>query len=612
MTPLFTPTTTALVLGIAAALAIVRLIVRHLRAEPTQRSHGARIAALLIAQPVCAALLYFALWPPSVPGRAGTLAIATAGAQRTQVAAGETVVAMPEAPAWSDVERAPDLATTLRRHAGTQRVRVIGTGLDARDRDAASGLAIEFASAQLPAGLLELHPPGRVAGGDEFNVSGRVGGMEGGAVELLDPARRRVDRATLARDGGFTLSATARGDGSAMFRIRVLDTRQRVVDEIDVPVQVETPVPARVLLLSGAPNPEVKYLRRWLEDSGLPSQTQITVGGGVQLGDAPLAINAETLARFDAAIVDERAWSSLGDAQRGALDAAVRDGLGLLIRVTGVLSANERARLRALGFVVDGGRDSATVKLDGAARDDAAERARLGPGTQDAPRSYEEPPAEVAELTRRDAKLASSDGVPLLRDADGATLAMWRAHGRGRIGVWLLTDTYRLVLGGRDDRHSQLWSDAVATLARARPHAAFDIDTNAWEGQRMALCGVGDGAAVIAPDGGTHALLRDPAARGCTAFWPRSAGWHRVRSGEHEQAFFVRAKDAAPGLRAQEMREATLHLAAASSNAADDQAQAQAPHHPGARWPWWLGWLVASAALWWFERSRVGRRLSAA
>jgi len=612
MMPLFTPTTTAVVLGVAAALAIVRLVVRHLRADPAQRSNGARIAALLIAQPVCAALLYFALWPPTVPGRAGTLAVVTAGAQRTQVGAGDTLVAMPEAPSWSEVERAPDLATALRRHPGTQRVRVVGAGLDARDLDAAAGLAVEFAPTALPGGLLELHPPQRVAAGGEFKVAGRVGGLEGGAVELLDPARRRIDRATLAGDGRFMLSATARGEGGAMFRLRVLDARQRVVEEIDVPVQIETPAPPRVLLLSGAPNPEVKYLRRWLEDSGLPSQTQVAVGGGVQLGDASVSINAETLSRFDVAIVDERAWSSLGDAQRGALDAAVRDGLGLLVRATGALSANERTRLRALGFLVDGGRDSTTVKLEQSTLDDAAERARQGPGTQDAPRSHEEPPAEIPELTRRDGKLASADGVALLRDAEGATLAMWRAQGRGRVGVWLLTDSYRLVLGGRGDRHSQLWSDAVATLARARPHAAFDIPANAWEGQRMSLCGVGDGASVIAPDGGAHALLRDPAARGCAAFWPRSGGWHRLRSGDREQAFFVRARGVAAGLHAQETHDATLRAAASSSNAASDQMKTRGAHHPGARWPWWLGWLCASAALWWFERSRVGRRLSAA
>jgi len=612
MTPWFTPTTTAWVLALAVAIAIVRLVVRHVRAEPAQRSHGARIAALLVAQPACAALLYFALWPPTLPGRAGTLVVATAGAQRTQVAAGDALVALPEAPAWSDVERAPDFATALRRHPGTQRVRVIGEGLDPRDVDAASGIAVEYAAPLLPRGLVELHVPERVAVGDEFSVAGRVAELEGGVVELLDPARRRIDRAVPARDGRFALSATARGEGSAMFRIRLLDARQRAVEEIDVPVQVQSQAAPRVLLIAGAPSPETKYLRRWLEDAGLPTQAQMAVGGGVQLGDAPVAINAGTLARHDIAIIDDRAWSALGEAQRNALDAAVRDGLGLLVRVTGAPSGNERARLRTLGFTIDGGRDSTTAKLAHDARDDAAERARLGPGTQDAPRSHEDPPPETPELTRRAAKLAASDGVPLLRDADGTTLAMWRAHGRGRIGVWLLTDSFRLVLGGRGDRHAQLWSDAVATLARARSQASFDIDTTAWEGQRMSLCGVPADASVIAPDGASHPLLRDPAANNGAAFWPRAAGWHRLHSGDREQAFFVRARDATPAMRAQATRDATLRLAAASPLASSNRPQSLGPQQSGARWPWWLAWLAASAALWWFERSRVGRRVSAA
>jgi hypothetical protein len=29
---------------------------------------------------------------------------------------------------------------------------------------------------------------------------------------------------------------------------------------------------------------------------------------------------------------------------------------------------------------------------------------------------------------------------------------------------------------------------------------------------------------------------------------------------------------------------------------------------PGPRWPWLLAWLLLSAALWWLERSRAGRR----
>ena len=614
MTNLFSPTTTALLLALAAVLGMARLLLHHLRAEPTQRSHAWRIVTLLIAQPLCAALLHFALWPPTVPGQAGTLVVATAGTDRADAGAGETLVALPEAPAWSDADRAPDLATALRRHPGTQRIRVIGAGLEARDRDAASGLSIEFAPSALPRGLVEVDAPQRIAVGDEFHIAGRAAQLAGGLAELIDPARRPVDRVAITDDGRFRLTGTARGAGGVTFRIRLRDARKRVVEEADVPLLVDAMTPPRVLVLAGAPGPEVKYLRRWLDDAGLPAQAQIAVGGGVQLGDTPIALNAESLSRYDVAIIDERAWSSMGEAQRGALEAAVRDGLGVLVRVTGPLSASERGRLRALGFAYEGGRDSTQVKLATGARDDGAERARIGPGTQDAPRAHDEAPAEVPELSRRDARLGAADSVALAQDADGTAIGSWRAQGRGRIGVWLLGDSYRLVLGGRGDLHAALWSDVLATLARPQARPTFDIQGELRQDRRVSLCGVRDDATVTAPDGTSHALLRDPATgtRACAAFWPGAEGWHSLRSGDRSQAFFIQARDAVPGLQARALRDATLQLAAASATVEASAQRVQAPRHPGARWPWWTAWLCVSAALWWLERSRAGRRLSAA
>ena len=60
-----TPATTALVLALGALLACARIAWGQWRADPAQRSRGWRVAALLVAQPLCAVLLFFALWPPS-------------------------------------------------------------------------------------------------------------------------------------------------------------------------------------------------------------------------------------------------------------------------------------------------------------------------------------------------------------------------------------------------------------------------------------------------------------------------------------------------------------------------------------------------------------------
>ncbi|UHQ18773.1 hypothetical protein LVB87_11330 [Lysobacter sp. KIS68-7] len=601
----------ATVLAVVVIASIARQLLRH--THSAKHATTWRLIVLAVAQPICAALLYLALFPPTLPGEAGTLVVATAGASASRASAGkgDAFVALPEAPALTDVERVPDLATALRRHPGMQRLRVLGAGLVARDRDAARGHAVVFEPDALPPGLVILDAPTQAVAGGDFRVHGRAQDLRGGVAELLDPGRQRVDRVALPDDGRFALDATTRVPGAAVFTLRLRDARQRIVDDIALPMQVDAPTPPRVLLLAGAPGPEIKYLRRWARDAGVAMQAQMAVGGGVELGDTPIAVNAANLQRFDLVILDERAWSGLGESQRAALTEAIRGGLGMLLRVTAALSEPERRRLRALGFTVDEGRDATEVQLSNATRDDDALRARIGPGTRDQARTHDAPVPETPVLTQRTLRMTADDGVPLLRDQQDQTLALWRAEGRGRVAVWPLTDTYRLVLAGRDDLHAETWSDALATLARAQNGARFTIDGETRVGERVAICGIAREASVTSPRGATVTALVDPntGARNCAAFWPREAGWHRVTSAGRAQLFHARATDDAPGLHTSLVREATLQLAAdAPTYDAATSASLPVPRHPGARWPWWLAWLLASGALWWFERSRRGVR----
>ncbi|ALN61967.1 hypothetical protein GLA29479_1083 [Lysobacter antibioticus] len=608
-------TAVAGLLGFAAVLAMASLILRQYRSGTGARARGWRLALLLIAQPLMAALLYLALFPPLVYSEAGTLVVATAGASASDATiAGETGIALPEAVVSADSERVPDLATALRRHPGTQRLRLLGAGLEPRDRDAARGLTVEWQPTSSPRGLGGLWAPREVAAGAEFSVSGRVEAMPGALVELLDPGLQRVDRSILAADGGFRVGAIARIPGLMNFRLRLRDVRQNVAEEIELPLSVVADTPPRVLVLAGAPSPELKYLRRWALDAGIKLHTQIDVGAGLQLGDAPLSLNAPTLAGFDLVVLDERVWEGLGESQRAALLGAMRDGLGVLLRIGGPLSPRTRTQLRALGFELGAGADSVEVRLPPSSADEEATRARIGPGTIDAPRARDEAMAELPVLNRRALTLDGAGAHSLLRGKDGKAFASWRSTGRGRLGLWTLSDSFRLTLVGRDDLHGQWWSAAFGALARAQPKPVLRIDGEARQGRRVSLCGLSDGALVRTPQGQNIHLLIDPASGSerCAAFWPTEAGWHLLRQGEYSQPFAVRGRDEAPGLRASEMREATLNLmaqarapTAAASSLANSVASAQVQR--GASWPWFLGWLLVSAGVWWLERSRRGR-----
>ena len=663
------PLILALVLTLAVLLAWTRLLLWQRAAPIEARSRTWRIAALMALQPLCAVLLYFTLLPPTLPGEAGTMVVATAGATAAHardIGAADRIVALPETSEILDSERVPDLATALRRHPGTQRLRVIGAGLEARDRDAARGLTIAFAPPELPAGVVRLDSPARVSPGSTFQVGGRVHGVEGGTVELLDPAGQRVDAMTLGKDGEFVLRGSARDAGLAILELLVRDANRKPLENVPVPLWTAAYPAPRVLILAGAPGAELKFLRRWATDAGLESHVQVSVGGGLQLGDAPLPLNAGTLDAFDLAIVDERSWASLGAGQRAALGQAVRDGLGLLLRVTGPLPPSTRSQWQALGLDIAGGSDSAAVKLDAAATDDEALRALRGPGTREVPIAADADQAQPPELSRRVVRADPTQAAPLLRAADGTPLAHWRASGRGRVGVWALTDTYLLALAGRHDLHAQLWSEAVSTLARPADNAAApEVRSLMRLNQRITVCGLGDNPQVQAPDGFRTTLLIDPATGldTCAGYWPDQAGWHQLQQGNDRWPFHVSDRDAvllpgplpcessedrrgvlpgteearadrgrvlvpgllpceagedrggllsgsedAAGIRSAELQGATLQLAqqSVSSSAA---SLTGAPARRSSPWPWFFAWLLAAAALWWLERARLGRAL---
>ncbi|MFZ7095629.1 carboxypeptidase regulatory-like domain-containing protein [Luteimonas dalianensis] len=594
----------ALVLALAVLVAWVRLLFWQ-RRVPGPRW---KLPVLLLLQPLCAGLLYLTFMPPRLAVEAGTMTVLTAGADAPAVqAAGGIVVALPEAPRTLDAEPVPDLATALRRHPDTARLQVLGQGLDPRDREAVRGRALGFEPPPLPPGLVELHAPARAAPGTAFDVHGRINAMEGGQVRLLDPAGQVVDAAELDAAGAFHLRGYARAPGLAIFPLQVLDADGREADPVPVPLEVVAGPTPRVLLLAGAPGPEFRHLRRWAEDAGLELHVEVAVGRGVGLGDGPAPSTAEGFAEYDLVILDERALGTLGAARRSALAQALDAGTGVLVRLGGAVPAAVRAQLADLGMAL--GDDGGTAPVDLAVIADAGVlRARMGPGSADAPFDPALADQAAPELLRRAVQPGAVDAVPMSVPGTDAVFAWWRARGRGRIGLWTLLDSHRLALAGRGDLHGGLWSAAVASLARPALEDAPGFESMPRAGRRTPVCGLPEEEATIsAPDGTRTVLQLDPAAGPgrCAAFWPQADGWHRLHAGDRSWPFHILAADAAPGLAAAELREGTVRLAGEGGTAA--AAAGSTPTRRGPSWPWFLAWLAASGLLWWLERRRPAR-----
>jgi hypothetical protein len=597
----------AIVLAAAAAVACLRIAWRWRRLRGDMRPW--RPLAMLVAQPLLVGLLYLALFPPERATRAeGVLTVLAEGATARDAARAEgPVVALPEAPAIHGSARVPDLATALRRHPGTRALRIVGAGLPARDRDAARGIAVEAVLPPPARGLQALEVEQGVVAGARFTVSGRIFGVDAARVELRDPAGRRVDIAAAGEGGTFALQATAFAPGTAMFSLQVSDGDGARIDSADVPVWIGEAPQLRVLLLAGAPNPETRALRRWMQDAGFDVDARISLGAGMQLGDAP-ALTTDALARVDLVVADARAWSDLGAGGRAAVLQAVEGGLGLLLRADTPLAADALHALSGPGARIEGGRGSAIVRLSSPApADEEALRAHLGTGSDDAPVDPARLDDGPAELTRRDWRATGPGVVSMDLVDDDAPAAWWTARGSGRVGIWTLLDTWRLPLSGRADLHADLWNAGFGALARAREYALARIQGDRRVDERVAICAFAAGATVLAPDGRRTTLVADPDAGGCAAFWPRQDGWHALDGAAGQQWFHVLAAEDLPGVRAAALRDATLALAAEPDRAPGSAAEAGIVHRQTASWPWFLGWLLLAAGLWWLERSRLGR-----
>lgn len=528
-----------------------------------------------------AVLFALTLWPPARTSGGETLRVFTPGSTDAQVAApfaDGTTVALPGVDAPVGVERVPDLGTALRRHPRVDRIDVVGGGLPARDRDVARALALQFDAAPAPVGVTEVVWPERIDGGTIWRLQGRVAGVEPGTrIDLHDRSDARIGRATPDADGAFAIDVRAKAAGAADYTLRVIDAAERVVESMPVGVVVSAGERPRVLVVAGALDAESKFLRRWAADAGIDLRARLALSRGVSLRDGEVSLDAAGLAETDLVVVDERSWAALARADRERLLGAVDDGLGLLLRITGPVPVAVAREWETLGWRLRGADRPQRVALAARAGSDAAA-----------------PSVDV-----RPVDVTGDAAVALVRAADGASLAAWRAHGRGRTGVWWLGDTFPLVLGGDAARFGMLWREAVVTLGRARGDAAAVLPRDARVDVRSTLCGLGEDAVVETPDRTRVALAIDPATPGCAAFWPRAGGWHMLIDGDARTPLRVFGADEAITLERAATTAATHALVKAAS------AEVSTHTVPGPRWPWFLGWIAACAVLWWLERRTV-------
>ena len=565
------------------AIVLILLATAALGLAESMRLSGWRRRLGMAAAVAAPALLYFALFPPLHRTPAHTLQVLTPGAAAPELpdAAGLRRVALPGSVAPAGVERVPDLATALRRHRDAAALHILGDGLNAADRDAARGRALRFDAPPLPRGVIALDVPPDVRAGHPFMLGGQVGQAQGLQMVLREPGGARQGPLALDADGRFQFSLFATRAAELSYELQLLAADGSELQRLAVPVQVRDGAALRLLLLSGGPDADLKYLQRWALDAGHTVDARISLSRGITQQRGDTSLSAATLAATDIAIVDERAWSALDKTTRARLLAVADAGMGLLLRLVAAPTAAQTAEWRGMGIVLDNADIATTLHLAGESRQGA-----------------------TAALQRLPLAARGDTLIALARDAGGDAFAVARNRGQGRIGAWWLQGSHTLVTSGQGALHDTLWADTLDALARPRQVLLPVPPALSWQFERTVLCAREATLRVTAPSGAaTDVTMRGTGdAHWCGGYWPRETGWHTLQAGEAGARFFVRAAADAPTLYQAQTSAATRALAGVSPAHAPARALA-----PGARWPWFLAWLLPAGVLWWLQRAQRPR-----
>ena len=231
-----------------------------------------------------------------------------------------------------------DADALARRAPEVSRWRVVGAGLPAWEWAAVSGRVSSFEPVPGAVGLARAVWSRRVALGSELIVGGEVQSSgDAGAVVLMGPGGECA-RLELETGGAFELRCRPRRIGRSLYRLRWETDGGADFEEL-LGVEVHELEPLRVRWLEGSPAFETRHFKSWFAATGGELAIRTTISRRRRrsefFGREPaslMRLAPGELAELDLVVADARSLTSLSRAEAAVLEAAVGDGLGLLVR----------------------------------------------------------------------------------------------------------------------------------------------------------------------------------------------------------------------------------------------------------------------------------------
>ena len=602
------------------ALGIALGALLYLSVQAIQRQNKRRLTLRLVFTSVALVSLVLIAWQPgiAVSPRPVEAVLYTQGARPGQVRGivdslntsdvfqlSGTTAARQGMPAATTV---PDIGFLVRNNPEISSLHIVGEGVPSYALHALRGLQVQRHPVSPRPGIQSVNVLDATWSGQPVRIQGQVfldgDQMERGPLILfLDGPGGRSDSVSILTEGvsTYTLADLPRQAGRYEYHLTLEEADGDTLSTELLGVVIRDPVPLNILVLQGAPRFETRHLKDWVAQAGGQMAIRSTVSQDryrnefVNQPERDLSsLTSTLLGLFDVVLVDRRALASFSVNERRVLQRAVEEeGLGLLFDADLIETQGVRG-LEEMFKVFQGG------EMD----EGEGRRVRLGWEGQRLASSIPAVPYMIRP----------GWGIePLMRGEDEQVVAAVRQQGLGRLGISLVTETYRWVLEGNPAMHAAYWSYLLSALAQERD------GMDQWDMQVEGLA-FRDAPVRVVLD------TSDPAPRGYVAvgeavdtvylaqdlvspsrwqgtYWPQQVGWHRISRPFADSSsatpfwFFVHEPTTWQALQSAENMKATAAFAATSS---EDGVQNE---RPLTKRPLPLGWffalfLLSSAGLW--------------
>lgn len=354
-----------------------------------------------------------------------------------------------------------DLAYHLKAHPSVKKINIYGYGLSDEELAALQNHQVAFHSADVPAGIISASWPKKISATTPLRVQGmynngskndvwlKLNGMGFMQDSLQVQANTKVN---------FSLKAQPKQIGKAVYQIIALDKNDTLAKE-PIPFEVAAKQQLKVLILASFPDFEYKFLKKWMYENqyAVIFRSQISKNKySVDYLNSNTAdvnrISTSLLKKQDVLIIDEDEFNALSASERNTIDAAVIDGMGLLLRITNAKANGSSQKFKRTESL------QPTLKITQVK--DVTGEVELN----------ELPFAQTLFLVN------SADEQPMFKTAAGKTIVNSAIKGEGKILTSTLTSTYQWQLSGNNAAYAKFWSVLLSKASRKlQPAQSFEI-----------------------------------------------------------------------------------------------------------------------------------------